>query len=235
MMEQLSGNPLLLSHPFAQPAAIRSCGPLLLVVHGRAGGLIPEEIRAFSAALAARRRSPVAIEALTAECRPPFIEPELTLVPLLLLPGVHVCRDVPAIRQRLRGEGLRVRSVPFLGSWRGWLQYLSRWVQSEREKGRSPLLVHHPLSMAAGCRYLSMLEERLCLPLLRADGVAPYCADELSITSLLPLALAPNRMTEALAERFAAEGKGTFRLEAPCLLGHAPTRSFLLDLLQRLP
>ena len=42
-------------------------------------------------------------------------------------------------------------------------------------------------------------------------------------------------MTEALAERFAAEGKGTFRLEAPCLLGHAPTRSFLLDLLQRLP
>jgi hypothetical protein len=53
MMEQLSGNPLLLSHPFAQPAAIRSCGPLLLVVHGRAGGLIPEEIRAFSAPLAA--------------------------------------------------------------------------------------------------------------------------------------------------------------------------------------
>ncbi|MDA1246740.1 MAG: hypothetical protein O2787_05525, partial [Cyanobacteria bacterium] len=76
--------------------------PLLLVVHGRSGGELPEELVSLAAELEHRRGAPVRLQALSAVAPP---EPQqlalgnqlLTLVPLLLLPGGHVRRDLPAI------------------------------------------------------------------------------------------------------------------------------------------
>jgi sirohydrochlorin ferrochelatase len=185
-------------------------------------------VDAFAAALAERRGTAVTIEALSAgPARLPRSAGRLGLVPLLLLPGWHVRRDLPAIRRRLVADGMAVQSHPFLGAWPAWLDHLRQWLAAVRRQGRRPAVVHHPLDTALGHRYLAMLERRLEVPLLTTDdaqayrgrgGWGPRC--------LLPLALAPNRMTDALA---------SLPLEAPHLLAHPPSRSLLLDLLGRLP
>jgi hypothetical protein len=71
-----------------------------------------------------------------------------------------------------------------------------------------------------------MLERRLEVPLLTTDDARAYCGGGGEPRCLLPLALAPNRMTDALA---------SLPLEAHHLLAHPPSRSLLLDLLGRLP
>jgi len=77
--------------------------PLLLVVHGRAGGELPPELRQLAAELEWRRGAPVALRALTEpDPPPPRAERPLGLVPLLLLPGGHVRVDVPGIVAALR-------------------------------------------------------------------------------------------------------------------------------------
>jgi len=202
--------------------------PLHLVIHGRSGGEIPTEVEAFAADLAARRRATVTIEALSAG--PPVLSPDgtvLGLVPLLLLPGWHVRRDLPAIRRRLAATGVPVRFHPFLGAWPAWLHHLRAWLAGARRQGRQPALVHHPLDTALGRRYLAMLGSRLEVPLITTDDAQAYCGGgDGKARCLLPLALAPNRMTDALA---------SLPLEAPHLLAHPPSRSLLLEELRRLP
>ena len=75
--------------------------PLLLVVHGRAGGVIPAELQVLARELEVGRGAPVEVEALMAG-EPPAAPrgsaaAPLALVPLFLLPGSHVRRDVPRI------------------------------------------------------------------------------------------------------------------------------------------
>jgi sirohydrochlorin ferrochelatase len=197
------------------------------VIHGRAGGEIPAAVEEFAAELTDRRGAPVAIEALSAgPVQLPRLAGRLGLVPLLLLPGWHVRRDLPAIRQRLVAGGMDVRLHPFLGAWPAWLDHLHRCLDAMRRQGRQPALVHHPLDTALGRRYLSMLERRLEVPLLSTDDARDSCGGGREPRCLLPLALAPNRMTDALA---------SLPLEAPHLLAHPPSRSLLLELLRRLP
>jgi len=95
--------------------------PLLLLVHGRAGGAIPEELRQLAAELKRRRGAEVQLLALT-DPQPPRLPvadplaPATTLVPLLLLPGGHVRQDLPRLTAELRRQG-PVRRLPFLGRW----------------------------------------------------------------------------------------------------------------------
>ncbi|MEB3322174.1 MAG: CbiX/SirB N-terminal domain-containing protein [Synechococcaceae cyanobacterium] len=209
--------------------------PLHLVIHGRAGGEVPAAVRAFAAELARRRDAPVTLEALTAGAPPPSAGPPqspgsaVTLVPLLLLPGRHVRRDVPEIRRRLSRQGVRVRSLPFLGAWPAWLNHLQGWVERLRQAGAAPLLVHHPLDDRLGERYLAMLGRRLQVPLVSAGAVGATAVSGSGGTppgarTLLPLALAPNRMTAGLASG-----------QCPHLLADCASRSFLLAHLARLP
>lgn len=184
---------------------------LLLVVHGRAGGVIPTELQTLAAELAHRRRSPVWLQALTGDLavRPPDDERPLTLVPLMLLPGAHVRQDIPAI---VRHWGARtgvggLRRVPFLGAWPAWQQALADEVRQLRQAASSssqePQLLHHPLEGPLAPRYLDHLA-RVSGAQLRAT---PYSADQLAALQLslsapaLPLALAANRLTDVLAER----------------------------------
>jgi len=215
---------------------------LLLVVHGRAGGLIPPELITLAADLGERREAPVRLQALTAAA-PPVFPPAgsgalLILVPLFLLPGAHVRHDVPAIAARWRRWG-PVQRLPFLGAWPLWQRALAEEVAeavadavaadstpSGTAIGARPRLLHHPLEGPLAARFLAHLQA-----ITQAECHAtPYSSTNPEEPSLaisgpvLPLALAANRLTDGLGER----------LGAP-LLSRARCRSVVLQQLEALP
>ncbi|MFQ6539928.1 MULTISPECIES: CbiX/SirB N-terminal domain-containing protein [Aphanothece] len=208
--------------------------PLVLVVHGRGGGLIPAEVRALAGELERRRRSPVVLQALTAQG--PETDPlqtrqaapgePVTLVPLLLLPGGHVCRDLPLVKAHWRASG-PVHHLPFLGSWPAWQQALRR----ELVALRGPVtLLHHPLNGPLAARYLRHLEQ-VCNATCLATPYSAADSGELSSVladpaqrPVLPLVLASNRLTEGLPAWCGTP-----------LLQRAGLRDALLEMLAALP
>lgn len=215
--------------------------PLLLVVHGRAGGVIPAELERLAAELTSRRGTPVLLQALTAE-QPRQLpselnqvwagsEPALTLVPLMLLPGAHVRQDIPAIAghwRSLLGAGV-VRSIPFVGAWPHWQQALAEAVANLRVAAppeTSVQVLHHPLDGVLGARFLAHLAQVSGARL----QATPYSADHLAALNLsltapaLPLALAANRLTDQLLDRV-----------GPPLLQRERFRRVLVNTLKALP
>ncbi|MDM7951676.1 MAG: CbiX/SirB N-terminal domain-containing protein [Cyanobium sp. CZS 25K] len=184
--------------------------PLLLVVHGRAGGVIPPELQSLAHQLETGRGSPVGLEALTAAEPPPLPAGSspatpLRLVPLFLLPGSHVRRDVPRIADRCRQRG-PVRRLPFLGAWPAWQKALAaELAELKTRAGGSPAtagpwLLHHPLEGALGAAFLA----HLAVVTGASCRATPYSATDHEEAPLplpgpaLPLALAANRLTDAL-------------------------------------
>jgi hypothetical protein len=217
--------------------------PLVLVVHGRSGGAIPSELEQLCLELEARRGAPVALQGLTAAA-PPEAGPlraaaagrPLTLMPLLLLPGGHVCGDLPRLTAGWRTSGPVLR-LPFLGAWPGWQRALRAEAMALAAAHASgaggpsrPLLLHHPLPSPLGARYLAHLERQCGVLGLPTPYSATDSEEQLSLLrspdqpAALPLVLATNRLTEALPP-----GCG-----GP-LLQRTRLRSFLLDLLASLP
>lgn len=245
-LRRLRGRPL---DPTVQARLRRRlrCTPLVLVVHGRQGGAIPEELQALAMELADRRGAPVLLQALTAE------QPEgddafwaagrraegLTLVPLLLLPGGHVRRDLPPLagvwQRRGAAVGLALRRLPFLGAWPGWQTLLATILSAEQPPGAESLWLHHPIEGPLGNRYLDHLSQRLGQP-----GLAtPYSADPASLPIpsaggvWQPLTLASNRLTESL-DQWQRHHHPLLRLQPP-LLQQQPVRQFLIQTLEALP
>ena len=204
--------------------------PLLLVVHGRAGGQLPAELVALAAELECRRGAPVRLQALSAAAPPAATEllqpgQVLGLVPLLLLPGGHVRHDLPAIVRHWSAFA-RVQHWPFLGAWPQWQDALANELAGLATQDVRPLLLHHPLEGPLAARYLTTLERRT-----GAHCVAtPYSADHLAQLKLtlaapaLALALAANRLTDQLAEQV-----------GPPLLQRSGLRQLLLAELEALP
>ncbi|QEY33492.1 DNA mismatch repair protein MutS [Synechococcus sp. RSCCF101] len=212
--------------------------PLLLVVHGREGGHVPEGIERFASDLAGRRRAPVRVQALTADVvEDGARHPCLWLAPLLLLPGSHVRSDIPAIARRLQRDGHGVRRLPFLGAWPELLRMMREWVERERANGRRTVLVHHPLRPGLARRHLTTLQRRLGAELLPADQLRHYTPAHRS--AALPLALAANRMSDSLQHRLRPHpptGCTTdFEHVFPPLLDDPRCRTLLLRLLSALP
>ncbi|MEC8440706.1 MAG: DNA mismatch repair protein MutS [Cyanobacteriota bacterium] len=203
-------------------ASSSSVRALRLAVHGRSGGAVPDCLHSLVKDLQLQRLAPVQLEVLTA-LAPPDHPPEPSwLIPLLLWPGAHARIDVPAIRNRLRQQGSSVTMLPFLGAWPRWwtavAQALPR-VEAERF-----VLVHHPLRPGVADRFLIGLSRRLGMPMLSFDQWPAHQALHPGDCPL-PLALAPNRMTESLSE---AGG-------LPPLLEEPLIRQVLIDLLAALP
>ncbi|MCX5947410.1 MAG: hypothetical protein NTY67_04245 [Cyanobacteria bacterium] len=228
--------------------------PLLLVVHGRTGGVIPEVYQRLARELEQRRQAPVGLRALTAPMPVPLPAPGeelalwgpgLTLVPLLLLPGNHARVDVPSLARRLRSTaaagllapGSGVRRLPFLGAWPAWQSALAAELAALADSSVSggrvkapPLLLHHPLEGPLALRYLEHLQRRLgcrCLaaPYSSADSEEPALAID---GPVLPLSLAANRLTERLEPRLG-------RAQAAPLLERPRLRQLLLEHLVALP
>ncbi|MEY3928642.1 MAG: hypothetical protein RLZZ516_352 [Cyanobacteriota bacterium] len=227
--------------------------PLVLLVHGRSGGAIPEELRALAAELQVRRGTPVLLQALTAE--PPIPDPQfwsvaaraggLSLVPLLLLPGGHVRHDLPAIaaawRQNPQSAGLRLRRLPFLGAWPVWQAAVAAALsRAAAEAQATPLWLHHPLEGPLAARFLS----HLAAVLPGSARAAPYTAppDQLRAqlpgpAVLLPLTLAANRLSESLlpsAPSGAAPDPAAAHVLPP-LLEIPAVRQTLITALEQLP
>ena len=190
--------------------------PLVLLVHGRQGGVIPEALHTLAGELARRRGAPVLLQALTAEA--PSGDADLwaaarrsqglSLVPLLLLPGGHVRRDLPAIaaswRLRAAAAAVPLRRLPFLGAWPRWQRALAACLQQESaaRSGAAPCWLHHPLEGPLAARFLAQLSAVLGC----AAEATPYSATAADLACcgrgpalLLPLTLAPNRLSESLS------------------------------------
>jgi hypothetical protein len=204
--------------------------PLVLIVHGRAGGLLPPELLSLARDLQERRGAPVILEALTAAEPPPIPTPPAawtTLVPLFLLPGGHVRKDLPARLVRWRAAG-PVRALPFLGAWPAWQAILREEVQRLAAAGEPgpPLLLHHPVEGSLSQRYLAHLAahcDARCHPLV------PPVKDDVEGRALLrepalPLVLAASRLSEGLGVGWATP-----------LLARPAVRQHLLQLLEELP
>jgi len=221
--------------------------PLVLLVHGRQGGAIPAELQGLAAELADRRGAPVLLQALTTEATQgdglfwaaARRANGLTLVPLLLLPGGHVRRDLPAIaatwRARGAARGVPLRRLPFLGAWPSWQTLLATMLAAEQTVGGQPLWLHHPIEGSLGGRYLDHLSSRLDQP-----GLAtPYSADPASLPApgdrcvWQPLTLASNRLTDSL-DQWQRHHSPLLRLLPP-LLQQPPVRQFLIQTLEALP
>ena len=225
----------------ALPAA-----PLLLVVHGRAGGVVPAELQELAAELEQRRRAPVLVQALTGVA-PSRLEADgseglrapLTLVPLMLLPGGHVRHDIPAIAAHWRLQG-PMRRLPFLGAWPAWQRALAEELGALAARAKAPvsqpLLLHHPLEGPLARRFLAHLEActgARCVPASYSDPngegllsslIPAPLAGAPAPPPLLPLALAANRLTDSLAS-----------LVGPPLLQRPRFRQLLLAELEALP
>ena len=216
--------------------------PLLLVVHGRSGGEIPTEVQTLAAELAQRRGTPVLLQALTAACpdalpqslalAPGAGDQTLTLVPLMLLPGGHVRQDIPALAQHWRalpGVGA-IRRLPFVGAWPLWQQALAaeaaQLSTGSMVGGSRPDLLHHPLEGALASRFLEHLAQVSGTHLRATPYSSQHLADlQLTLSApALPLALAANRLTDALAA-----------LVGPPLLQRPRFRQLLLAELEALP
>lgn len=212
----------------------RSCqlSALRLVVHGRSGGVIPSCWLELADVVARRRQAPVLLEALTAAepvqagVMVPGSNPDHQwLVPLLLLPGSHVRSDLPQIRQRLRETGTSTTLLPFLGAWPLWRDLLDRWLTPPDQVAATSLaVVHHPVRPGPADRYLNLLAAQLGCPLVPSDQWEVFDQQNPGCQPR-PLALAPNRMSEALRQA----GGSPVLLEVPLV------RSGLIDLLAALP
>ncbi len=230
-----------------------SPSPLVLVVHGRRGGVIPDEVRALASAVELRRGAPVVLQALTAE--PPqasagFLNAAqqaqmVTLVPLLLVPGGHVRADLKAISRDWRGrlvsqQGVALQRRSFLGAWPAWQQLLAAQLR-QVAGGRSCCWLHHPLDGELAHRYVALLGQVLGCPGVSApysaamDQLGPVAANSAVVQ---PLTLAANRLTESLEASAMREPEnrcdGRVQLLPP-LLQQPEVREFLLSSLGALP
>ena len=241
--------PVLVPQP-VDPGMVRGRrrSPLVLVVHGRTGGLIPDALQTLAEALQQRRGAPVLLQALTApepEVAPAFWLAAreaggFSLVPLLLLPGGHVRIDVPALaaiwRAAARAPGagpIPLRRFPFLGAWPAWQRLLA--AELTRRAGGLPWhWLHHPLDGPLARRYLDYLAA-----VLGGQGLAaPYTGhlDDQGLwiqgaSLVVPLTLAANRLTESLALATASQGL----MVLPPLLELPSVRQFLIASLEALP
>lgn len=224
---------------------------LLLVVHGRSGGMVPLELQVLAGELAQRRCAPVLVQVLTGA---PPQAPEaalglgvapLTLVPLMLLPGGHVRHDIPAIAAHWRLQG-PLRRLSFLGAWPAWQGALAAELVElvaqaaagapELHSPAKPLLLHHPLEGPLARRFFAHLEGctgARCVPASYSDpsGEGPLSslisasiAGVPALPPILPLALAANRLTDSLQS-----------LVGPPLLQRPRFRQLLLAELEALP
>ena len=138
---------------------------LHLLVHGSRGGKIHSSLISLVDQLKKYKNRSVSIEALTQEI-PPQLDigsKSMFLVPLFLLPGTHVCSDVPKIFKRLKDAGNNIKLFPFLGSFHPWLSLIDDWI-SNQNSFYKPALIHHPVSTETSSTFLKSLENVLNIP-----------------------------------------------------------------------
>jgi len=139
---------------------------LHLLVHGSKGGEIHSSFISAVDQLKKYKNRSVSIEALTQD-DPPQVDigqKSMLLVPMFLLPGTHVCADVPKVFKRFKEDGKDIKLFPFLGSFLPWLSLIGDWISNHSSLDK-PALIHHPVSSETSSFFLKSIENVLDIPL----------------------------------------------------------------------
>ena len=170
---------------------------LHLLVHGSRGGEIHSSLISLVDQLRKYKNRSVSIEALTQD-KPSQIDigtKSMFLVPLFLLPGTHVCTDVPKILQRLKEDGQNIQLLPFLGSLDLWLSLIGDWISNQSSLGK-PALIHHPVASDVSTTFLKSLGIFLNIPLYSLSRWNQDIFDRANTLSPIPYFLTPNKNLE---------------------------------------
>tara|TARA_B100000214_G_scaffold271956_1_gene202230 strand:+ start:346 stop:1014 length:669 start_codon:yes stop_codon:yes gene_type:complete len=168
---------------------------LRLIVHGSKNGYVNTEIIKLLKELRKVRNSNVELEILTNKNSQKTNSKSLYLVPLFLLPGKHIRYDIPKIHKRLKKQGVNVKLFPYIGSWRSIIEAIQT-ILNDENNGKSPLILHHPLTDSIGFDYLNNLEKKLKAPLLSWDKYNNI--NSLKNFNPIPYCLLPNSNTRKI-------------------------------------
>jgi len=170
---------------------------LHLLVHGSRGGEIHPSLLSLVEQLKTCKNRSVSIEALT-EDNPVKIDigdRPMILVPLFLLPGTHVCIDVPSIFKRFKEDGQNIKLFPFLGSFIPWLSLIDDLINSQSPLVK-PVLIHHPVSSANARDFLQSVEKLLHIPLHTWSSWNQFLFNTEKKYVPIPYLLTPNKNVE---------------------------------------
>ena len=170
---------------------------LHLLVHGSKGGEIHSSLISLVDQLTKYKNRSVSIEALTQD-KPSQIDvgtKSMFLVPLFLLPGTHVCTDVPKILQRLKEDGQNIQLLPFLGCLNPWLSLIGDWIRNQTSFDK-PALIHHPVASDVSSTFLKSLGIFLNIPLYSWSRWNQDIFDRGNSLSPIPYFLTPNKNIE---------------------------------------
>ena len=142
----------------------------------------------------------------------------LKIVPLFLLPGVHVREDIPdevALAQQTLGRSLSIDILPYLGSYPGMVDLLMRRLKPLRSSvgvttvaDVSTLLLAHGSRRAGGNQPIETIASRLGAT-QAYWSVAPHFPDQIQILFekgqtniiVMPYFLFAGGITDAIAQR----------------------------------
>ena len=131
-----------------------------LIIHGSKNGFVHPIIDIIINEVQKRRGKLVELEVLTENSYQASTSNFIWLVPLFLLPGTHVRKDVPLIRNRLKNELINTKLTPYIGSWNSWINILIEFIKEEK-KLVTPVLLHHPLRSKIASDHMQYLGNRL--------------------------------------------------------------------------
>ena len=176
---------------------LTSSSHLHLLVHGSKGGKIHPLLHSLVHDLRRYKNRSVSIDALTNKNldNREIIDSPMFLVPLFLLPGNHVCSDVPSVLTRLQMNGNNIKLFPFLGSFIPWLSLLDDFI-SNHSPLEQPALIHHPVSSAISNDFSKSLESFFKIPVLSWSKWNKDIYNNFRNYQPIPYLLTPNRNVE---------------------------------------
>ena len=104
-----------------------------LIIHGSKNGFVHPIIDIIINEVQKRRGKLVELEVLTENTYQASTSNFIWLVPLFLLPGTHVRKDVPLVRNRLKNELINTKLTPYIGSWNSWINIIIEFIKEEKK------------------------------------------------------------------------------------------------------
>lgn len=136
---------------------------------------------------------------------------QVKVVPLFLVPGVHVTKDIPAeiaiAAKQINGR-VQIKLSPYLGKYSGIVPHLSG--KFTKLSGKTRILIAHGSRLSAGAKYYQRLASQLGANLAYwstnprfSDLITAYITSGRQKIAILPYFLFPGKITEAIATEIA--------------------------------
>ena len=136
---------------------------------------------------------------------------QIKVVPLFLVPGVHVTEDIPAeiaLANEQIDYQVQIKLSPYLGKYSGIVPHLSR--KFAELSGKTRILIAHGSRLSAGAKYYQGLASQLGAKLAYwstdpkfSDLITAQITSGSKKIAILPYFLFPGKITEAIAAEVA--------------------------------